>query len=258
MKLIKQRLQGSLKAFSIHLGCSLGIAVIAAVTVFYFWYPEPYGSLLGGTALFTLIVCVDVICGPLLTLVLFNKRKPKKELLLDLSLVVAIQLAALGYGIYTMAIARPIYLAYELDRFRVVSQADIEPQAFADKPSHIPPAGWTGPKLIAVRVAQPDGADYLSQVELSVNGTETVHRPDRWDTYENQKSLAVKKSIAIEVLKKKHPDRADFVMAELKRLRLDSASTRWLPVQSRRSTGWVALIDSTTGTVRGFLPLDGF
>ena len=34
---------------------------------------------------------VDLVCGPLLTLVLYNPAKPKRELVMDLSLVVVLQ-----------------------------------------------------------------------------------------------------------------------------------------------------------------------
>lgn len=258
MNSVRKRLQGSFKAFAIHLSFSVAVAALAAVFVFYFWYPEPYTSLLGGTALFGLIVAVDVICGPLLTLILFDKRKSNIELTLDLALVACVQLGALLYGTYTMAIARPIYLAYELDRFRVVSQADIEPGAMFARPLHVPAAGWTGPKLIAIRVAKPDDFDYLSQVELSINGTETAYRPDRWDSYKNHIPLALEKANPIAILKKKYPDQEYFINSELKRMNLDSDAVLWLPIQSRRSTAWVALISANSGEIVGFLPLDGF
>lgn len=41
------------------------------------------------------------------------------------SIVVFIQCAALLYGLHVLAEARPIALIYEVDRFRVISRADI-------------------------------------------------------------------------------------------------------------------------------------
>lgn len=59
-------------------------------------------------------------------MVLFNPQKPRRELNADLGLVILVQLMALAYGLYSLALARPVYLAYEVDRFRVVSVADIQ------------------------------------------------------------------------------------------------------------------------------------
>ena len=66
------RFQAALKAALVHLSGSLLVAVMAASLVFGLWYPYPYRELSGGRDLFFLVVAVDVVCGPLLTLVLFN------------------------------------------------------------------------------------------------------------------------------------------------------------------------------------------
>ena len=68
-----------------------------------------------------LVVSCDLVLGPLITFTIFDKRKPWPELRRDLAIVVALQLAALGYGLHTVIIARPVVLALEEDRFRVVA-----------------------------------------------------------------------------------------------------------------------------------------
>ena len=89
--------QDRLKASSIHLGISLAIALLAALLVFGLWYPYPYREISGGRELFLILVAVDVILGPLMTLTIFNRSKPWPELRRDLAIVVLIQLAALVY-----------------------------------------------------------------------------------------------------------------------------------------------------------------
>ena len=80
-----RRLRAAIKFFSFHLAISVGVATLAAFFVFGVWYPYPYRELAGGRELFWLVVFVDVICGPILTLVLFNPGKTKKELFFDFS-----------------------------------------------------------------------------------------------------------------------------------------------------------------------------
>ena len=115
-----------LGAAGIHLGISLAIAALAALLVFGLWYPYPYREISGGRELFLLVVSVDVILGPLITLAVFNRAKPWMELRRDLAVVALIQLAALGYGLWTVSVARPVHLVFEIDRFRVVHAIDVD------------------------------------------------------------------------------------------------------------------------------------
>ena len=71
-----------------HLACSALVAVAAAVLLFLLWYPWPYSVLAGGMSLFMLICGVDVVIGPLITLIIFDTRKPWLELRRDLLVVV--------------------------------------------------------------------------------------------------------------------------------------------------------------------------
>ena len=48
-----------------------------------------------------LVVGIDVVLGPLLTLIVFHPKK--KSLIWDLAVIVAVQLGALGYGVWVMA-----------------------------------------------------------------------------------------------------------------------------------------------------------
>ena len=56
-----------LQAAGIHLLISLFVAALAAVLVFGLWYPNPYRDLSGGRTLFSMVVGVDVVLGPLIT-----------------------------------------------------------------------------------------------------------------------------------------------------------------------------------------------
>src|SRR5687767_6716802 len=96
----------------IRLGISLGIAGLAALLIFGMWYPYPYRELSGGQALFLIVVTVDLILGPLVTLAVFNRKKPWTELRRDLAIVALLQLGALGYGFWAVAVARPVHLVF--------------------------------------------------------------------------------------------------------------------------------------------------
>lgn len=79
--------KGRLRASSIHLAISLSVTIMAALLVLALWYPYPYREISDGRILFQLVVMVDVIMGPLITFVIFNSAKPRKELVGDLAIV---------------------------------------------------------------------------------------------------------------------------------------------------------------------------
>ena len=97
-----------LRASVIHLAISLAIASLAALLVFGWWYPHPYRDLSGGRELFTLVVAVDVVLGPLITLVIFNPAKTRRHLVMDFTVIGLLQVAALAYGLWTVFVARPV------------------------------------------------------------------------------------------------------------------------------------------------------
>ena len=106
-------LKPRLRASAIHLAISLSVATLAALVVFGWWYPYPYRELSGGRELFALVVVVDVVLGPLITLVIFNVAKTRRHLMMDFTVIGLLQVAALAYGLWTVFVARPVHLVFE-------------------------------------------------------------------------------------------------------------------------------------------------
>jgi hypothetical protein len=114
-----------LKASGLHLLICLLIASVVAAVVFFLWYPNPLNAAAGATQFFFLILAVDVVLGPLLTLVVFNRKKA--SLKLDLAVIATLQAAALVFGVHTMYQGKPAYIALNEDRFFLAFVNDIEP-----------------------------------------------------------------------------------------------------------------------------------
>ena len=111
-----------LKAAGIHLLISALVALIGIGLVFWVWHPDPLQKAVGVTHIFLMMLGIDVVLGPLLTL-LVASSKEKKTLKFDLSVIAAVQLAAYLYGMHSIAVSRPVYIAFDKLRFEVV-QAD--------------------------------------------------------------------------------------------------------------------------------------
>lgn len=122
-----------IKAVSIHFACSVLIIGLVSLLSLVLWFPYPYYEIDGTLKALMLIFCVDVIIGPLITLVISNNKKPLKELILDFSLVLLLQLTALGYGISEIYKQRVVALVLLQGELHLVVSADI-PKGEPEKP----------------------------------------------------------------------------------------------------------------------------
>lgn len=111
-------------AFLIHLGISLVIFAVLAYLVLYVWYPDFFFASDGGWQGMRIIVFVDLVLGPTLTLVVFNRKKPVRELKRDLSIIATIQVVCLAAGTYVVYAERPLALVYVDGRFFSMSADD--------------------------------------------------------------------------------------------------------------------------------------
>lgn len=105
-------------AFTIHLGASLLIFIVFLGIMFFAWYPAPYFEIDGGWKVLRILVGVDIVLGPLLTLIVFKPGKP--SLKFDMSVIILAQLAALFYGTYIIYQQRPAFVVFGVDRFTSV------------------------------------------------------------------------------------------------------------------------------------------
>src|SRR6218665_1853026 len=187
---------GRLRASGIHLGISLGIAALGALLVFGLWYPYPYRDVSGGWMPVLLVVRVDAVIGPLITFALFNRTKRRRELVLDFTMVGMLQLAALGYGRWTVFVARPVHLVFEYSRMSVVHAIDVDDQLLAKAPPALQKLPITGPTLIALRPFK-DADEQYDATMAALDGAALPARCDLWQPYASSTAdiLAVAKPI---------------------------------------------------------------
>lgn len=246
-----------LKAAFVHLGLSGVVAAVAAALVFALWYPYPYREVSGGRDLFLLVVAVDVVLGPLLTLAVFNLAKPRGQLRRDLAVIVLLQLAGLAYGLWTVQLARPVHMVFEYDRFQVVHQIDIPLELMDRVPPGIEAIPWGGPTLLALRPFR-DGHEKIDMTLAALQGVPLSARPELWQSYEAGRSDVLKAARPAGELKNRFPQRAAEIDEALRQSGRDAAGAAYLPLLARKAQAWTVLLDATTAEVIGYLPLDSF
>lgn len=245
-----------LRASGLHLGISSLLAVLAALLVFALWYPYPYREISGGRELFFIVIAVDVILGPLITLAVFNRSKPRRELVRDLSIVGLIQLAALVYGLWTVSVARPVHLVFEIDRFRVIHAIDVPEGMLPQVASNLNAMPLTGPTLLAVRPFL-DAGEEASATLMALQGLHLSARPDLWENYEQAQQRVLAAARPVVELKRRFPPRAAEIDAAIAQSGRPESTLKYLPVAARKAF-WTALLDAQSAEIRGFVPLDSF
>ena len=147
------------KAFTIHLAISLVIFFILLYFILVQWYPQPLFATDGGWRVIRIIVGVDLILGPLLTLIVFKAGKP--GLKFDLSVIALVQFIALSWGVWTSYNERPAAVIYTLDFFTPVTGYQLAEHGMsADKLKQF---GDDWPILIYIDIPEKEVSNVLSK-----------------------------------------------------------------------------------------------
>jgi hypothetical protein len=155
-----------LKLFASHLLISTVVVGIVAALVLFVWYPNPLFSIQGALTILLLLVVVDVIAGPLITLIVGSPKKPRRELVRDLAIIGTVQLAALIYGAHSLFIARPAFIVFNADRFDAISANEVVTDApFPYRDPTFASAPVWGPVWVMAR--QPDSAEDQKRILFS-------------------------------------------------------------------------------------------
>jgi hypothetical protein len=239
-----------MKAFSrwqasgLHLLLSAAIAAVVLTGMLLVWYPHPLFEAAGGNDLLFILVGVDVVIGPLITLVIF--KSGKRGLKFDLTVVGVLQLAALIYGAYIMFLARPAFIVYVKDRFEVVTEVELEPERLAQgkRPEYRKtPLGK--PVMVAAEMPT-DPKDKNEMVNLALAGLDLHHFPKYWVPYESMKRQVVESADSLEKLRKKEAQWAKAAEEYMAKEGIKESDVAFVPLRARRA--WVGvLIDRKSG-----------
>jgi hypothetical protein len=115
-----------LKAFFLHLLSSTTVLTLILGSLYFGWYRWPGWHLTDVTTVVLVMVCVDVVLGPTLTLIIANEKKSRRELTRDIGMIVVVQLCALTYGSVSLWNGRPLYYAFSENILQLVQAYDID------------------------------------------------------------------------------------------------------------------------------------
>ena len=242
------------KAAGIHLSINAVVALLAAALIYGVWYPRPYSQAAGAGTLVLLLLGVDLVLGPLLTLVVF--KAGKKGLKFDLTAIAVMQVCAFVYGLHVVAAARPAFVVGVIDRFSLVIANDLDD---ADLAKAITPAfrsaPWTGPRLVGAQM--PKDWQSRNQVMFSgVAGKDLDQFPQYYVPYEQVAKTLLSHAVSLDAFKHKHPESAPTIDHWLQD-HTDHAASEvvTLPLATHKQS-LTMLVDRASGDVLDALPIN--
>ncbi|MCO5121369.1 MAG: hypothetical protein M9951_17295 [Burkholderiaceae bacterium] len=246
-------LRARARAAGLSLAISAAVVGTVATAIALFLHTMPFFWASGGISLIAIVAMVDIVLGPLLVFLVYDQRK--KSLRRDLAVIICIQLAAIAYGIHASVLARPVLMTFVVDRFELVSAAEVDAEELAKAPEQFRKLSWTGPVLAAARM--PDNKEEREQIMFASTsyGIDLRHLLRHYVDYGTQRDEVIARARPLTDLDR-HNDPAK-VAAALASIRAASDHPdrlRYLPVQGPKED-LVAVIDSDDATVLGTLRL---
>jgi hypothetical protein len=243
------------RAFFIHFLATAALGACAAALIFLVWFPHPFATMIGGTDLFMLVVGCDMALGPLISLVIYNSRKSRRELIMDYSVVALVQVAAMVYGVWVVAGTRPVYVAFNKDRLEVVTARDInDAELAAARTPAFRELPYDGPHFVYIDVPPADAQDALFQ---SVAGNEEHQRPKFYAPWESGLAAIRSRTKSMTELTRRSPEAERLFGAASRATKLPAERIRWLPVRHRKGF-WTALVDFETGKPVRYVDYDPY
>lgn len=233
------------QASGLHLLISAAIATAVLLMMLLVWYPRPLFTAEGGSSLLLILVGVDVVIGPLITLIIFKSGKP--GLRFDLWAIAILQTCALIYGSHVVFIARPVFIAFVVDQFETVRANELDPADLAQARSpDYRTLPLTGPVLIAVEPPT-DEKEREERIFSALGGGKDLrHFPKYYVPYSEYRKHALAKSQPLESVQKQDRDLAIVIEKYLAESGRKASELRYLPLRTRRIWG-AALVDANTG-----------
>ncbi len=232
------------KAASIHLSISATIGLVVGALLLLVWYPPPYFHAAGADTLVLLLVGVDLVLGPLLTLILF--RSGKKGLKFDLAMIAVLQAGALIYGLSIVLESRPVFLVSAVDRFVLVSASELDPKDLAkgSKPE-FRSLSFTGPRLAGTRI--PGTWQERNKVLFSATaGKDIDEYPQYYVDYASAAPALLERAKPLDKLRIPDPEQRETLRAALAKVGEPADRIVWVPLTARKAN-LVMLLDRENG-----------
>ena len=167
-----------LKFFLSHFSISIFVALCVIAVVFLCWYPAPLAQAVDVTHIFFMMLVIDIILGPVLGVIVY--KDGKKTLKFDLSVIIALQITALIYGVYSIQQGRPAWLAYNVDRFELVRKNELINEHPEQALLQFQKPAWFKPQWVGVEFSNNKDQRNDEMFQEAFGGISIAQKPERY------------------------------------------------------------------------------
>ncbi len=235
------------RAAAIHFAICAIVGVILLALFWFVWYPSPLFKAVGGDDIFLMLLAIDVILGPLLTLVVFKAEK--KSLKFDLAVIGTVQIVALAYGVFTLLSGRPVFIAAVGHKFDLIQASEIGPDQLEGSTESLP---WLGPKIVGVKQAT-DKTERERMMFSGLAGADYGHYPRHHAPVESMREEILKNAKPVAELRKLNASRDADITAWLRDHGQSDDSVVFQGLKAR-AEDMAVILDANTAKVIGIAP----
>lgn len=241
-------------AFTFHVIISLLVFSSLVAMMLLFWFPGELFFIDGGWQGLKLVAMVDLVLGPALTLLLYKPKKP--NLMVDMSLIAGIQIAALAYGFYTTHQQRTLAVVFAEKTFFTVSanenfHSNAKLRELNLEPQPVPKAAML--KIPMLLTPDPTPEEYPKFLENIMNGYPgPQQRSDRYVLLAEHTS-AMKKH-ALDAQKLEDLGVSSLITASLKQQSLQQDQVEFYNFKARYGEG-IVIFDPQTASIVDYIKI---
>lgn len=242
------------KASALHLLVSLTVIGSIAGLIYLLWFPHTLILIAGMDRLLATMLMVDIVAGPLLTLIVF-KAHDMPQTRRDLAVIGLLQAGFLVYALHTAWVSRPVFLVWSVDKMYLMYANDIDAEDLERATG--PGAGslsWLGPKPYAVDLPRDSDARAEVFVDIIKRQTSLERQPMYYGPYGKQRERILRFSLPAESASLPAWMPAGSLPAALKASGRPASELRLVMIESARAASMLLIDADTAEPVRTLAP----
>ncbi len=228
------------KASLIHFIASFIVVISIFSFVKLVWYPGELFFAASGNEILLILLIVDLVLGPILTLLVFDKSKT--SLKFDLAIIVLVQVSFMVYGIWVIFAARPVYIVHHDNAFHLVTANRIEYITLENRTPKLP---FWGPKYAGISLNSKDTKTEKAQIASFV-GIGPQYFPEFYIPFQEVKNTVFANAKSLNELANLSSYQKDILRQYTYKLNSEYRRILFVPLITDRSTFFVTLdVDNT-------------
>ena len=168
-----------LKFSMMYLSIATVILLIAITVIYRVWYPYPLLPAAGTQKLLLIILSVNIALAIGLAIIIFRKAKIT-DFKKDIVVSILIQLLFLMVSIYGVYKIKPVWIAYNVDRFELILNTDLVNAKINDADNRFKNPSYLSPQYVGVEFSTVNEERNNNMFDEVLHGISIAQRPERY------------------------------------------------------------------------------